>query len=230
MEGPMRGKLLNTDLKRSSKEILQDLHDAAAINTTPELKLGILAVPFGALLLKVAQDADQSTARITKLTKGLVWLTIMLSLLTFALLAFEAYQVYRTYVPATKATTSEQLEAPGAQVAASSPIPLLPLLVSVDHLVGRDGLCRPVEPPREGSNGALVPAHDQRIRLVRAAPQALDDGHLVLCGNALRLVWIYVKRMELDGETGGYHPTIQPDHCAIDRIGQNSRGAARETG
>ena len=66
-----------------------------------------------------------------------------------------------------------------------------------------------------------------RIRLVRAAPQALDYGDLVLCGNALRLVWIYVKRMELDGETGGYHPAIQPDHCAIDRIGQNSRGAAR---
>ena len=28
----------------------------------------------------------------------------------------------------------------------------------------------------------------------------------------------------------GYHPATQPDHCAIDRIGQNSRGAARETG
>ncbi len=109
----MTGKLHNTDLNRSSEEILQDLRDAAAINTTPELKLGILAVPFGTLLLKVAQDADQSTARITRLTKGLLWLTIMLSLLTFALLAFEACQVYRTYVPATKATTSEQLEAPG---------------------------------------------------------------------------------------------------------------------
>ena len=112
----MRGKLFNTDLNRSSEEILQDLHDAAAQNTTPELKLGILAVPFGALLLKVAQDADRSTARITRLTKVLVWLTVMLSLLTIALLAFEAHQVYRTYVPATKATTSEQLEAPGAQV------------------------------------------------------------------------------------------------------------------
>ena len=113
MVGPMRGKLLNTDLNRSSKEILQDLHDAAAQNTTPELKLGILAVPFGALLLKVAQDADRSTRRITSLTKGLLWLTVMLALLTFALFGFEAYQVYWTQVPATKATTSEQLEAPG---------------------------------------------------------------------------------------------------------------------
>ncbi len=112
----MRGKLLNTDLNRSSEEILQDLHDAAAINTTPELKLGILAVPFGALLLKVAQDADQSTARITKLTVRLFWLTVILAGLTFALFAFAAHQAYRTYVPATKATTSEQLEAPGAQV------------------------------------------------------------------------------------------------------------------
>ncbi len=87
--------MFNIDLNRSTEEILKDVRDAALVNATPELKLGIIAAPFATLLVKLGQEAEQTAQTISKLTKGLLRLTVALLALTVALLVIQGYQIYQ---------------------------------------------------------------------------------------------------------------------------------------
>ena len=89
--------MYKTDLERPTKEILEDVRNAALTKAAPELMIGIVAVPLATLLVKLSQEAEQTANTIRRFTKWLLGLTFALLFLTLVLLFMQAYQVYDDY-------------------------------------------------------------------------------------------------------------------------------------
>lgn len=116
----------NADPSRSKRELLAEIKSEAETGLRHGY-VGFVVPAFAALLVKLSEEADATAQRVVRLTRWLIFLTIVLAILTALLLAEGAKQFVDDYAQADKnagqAAQHEQVKrlAPSEPVQKSAP-------------------------------------------------------------------------------------------------------------